>query len=121
MNEQILNGKWYQMSGAIREKWGELTEDDVTIFLGKGEQLVGRLQEQYGYSREQAEREVADFLASFQEETPLSDVRDKSTEVVREHPWFASFFFGAMVLLVASYVLNRFVSIGEISKEHISS
>ncbi len=46
------------MKGKIREKWGKLTDDDIEFIGGKKDQLIGRLQERYGYSRDQAEREV---------------------------------------------------------------
>ena len=42
----------------MKEKWGKLTDDDVEVIAGKKEQLVGRLQERYGYSKEQAEKEL---------------------------------------------------------------
>jgi uncharacterized protein YjbJ (UPF0337 family) len=42
----------------VKEKWGKLTDDDVEVIAGKKEQLVGRLQERYGYSKEQAEKEL---------------------------------------------------------------
>ena len=42
----------------MKEKWGKLTDDDLNVIAGKKEQLVGRLQERYGYSKEQAEKEL---------------------------------------------------------------
>jgi uncharacterized protein YjbJ (UPF0337 family) len=42
----------------VKEKWGKLTDDDLEVIAGKKEQLVGRLQERYGYSKEQAEKEL---------------------------------------------------------------
>jgi uncharacterized protein YjbJ (UPF0337 family) len=42
----------------VKEKWGKLTDDDLNVIAGKKEQLVGRLQERYGYSKEQAEKEL---------------------------------------------------------------
>ncbi len=46
------------MLWTIKEKWGKLTDNDLAVINGQQEQLVGRLQERYGYSREQAEREI---------------------------------------------------------------
>jgi uncharacterized protein YjbJ (UPF0337 family) len=40
----------------VKEKWGKLTDDDLDVIEGKKDQLVGRLQERYGYSKEQAEK-----------------------------------------------------------------
>jgi uncharacterized protein YjbJ (UPF0337 family) len=63
MNSDIFEGKWKQLKGHIRENWGELTDDEVDQIQGKMDILVGLLQEKYGYAREDAEREVNDFLA----------------------------------------------------------
>jgi uncharacterized protein YjbJ (UPF0337 family) len=63
MNTDILMGKWKQLKGSIQEQWGELTDDEIDQIQGKYTILVGKLQEKYGYSREEAEREVNDFLA----------------------------------------------------------
>jgi uncharacterized protein YjbJ (UPF0337 family) len=108
MNEMILQGKWHQVKGSVKEQWGKLTDDDLRVFLGEGEQLVGRLQQRYGYSKEQAEREVADFMESFNDDARFAEVRERSAETVRRHPWFTSAFFGGITLLIASYMLNRF-------------
>lgn len=108
MNEMILKGKWHQAKGALKERWGELTDDDMKVFLGEGEQLVGRLQERYGYTRERAEREVADFLATFKDEPSFTEIRDKSVETVREHPWFTGLFFASITLLLTGYAVNHF-------------
>jgi uncharacterized protein YjbJ (UPF0337 family) len=117
MNEMVMKGKWHQVKGALREQWGKLTDDDIKMFLGEGEQLVGRLQERYGYTQERAEQEVAKFMSSLSEDLPLSEVRDESAKVAREHPWFTGVFFGAIALLIAGYLLNRFVTVEEIREE----
>ncbi len=62
MNEAILRGKWNQMKGTVKEQWGKLTDDDVTQTEGNYDQLVGKIQERYGYSRERAQREVDDWM-----------------------------------------------------------
>lgn len=64
MNKDQFEGQWNQIKGKIKEKWGKLTDDDLTRINGKHEQLYGRLQERYGYSREQAEREFNSFNCS---------------------------------------------------------
>ena len=63
MNKDILQGNWKQLKGRVREKWGELTNDEVDQIQGKQDVLVGKIQEKYGYSKEKAEKEVNDFLA----------------------------------------------------------
>ncbi len=61
-NEDIFQGKWSQLKGKLRQQWGELTDDDIERVAGKRDELVGILQEKYGHSQEEAEREVNDFL-----------------------------------------------------------
>lgn len=63
MNRDQLEGKWKQMKGEAKVRWGKLTNDDLDQIEGNSDKLIGRLQERYGYEREQAEREVNDFLS----------------------------------------------------------
>jgi uncharacterized protein YjbJ (UPF0337 family) len=69
MNSDILEGKWKQLRGKVREEWGELTDDELDQIAGKRDQLVGKIQEKYGYTRDEAEREVDDFLDRTDEPT----------------------------------------------------
>ena len=69
MNWDQVEGKWKQFSGRFREKWGKLTDDDLQVIGGKKDQLVGRIQERYGMAREQAQREVDDFVRTMQPES----------------------------------------------------
>jgi uncharacterized protein YjbJ (UPF0337 family) len=62
MNWDQVRGKWTQLKGAVREKWGDLTDDDLDRIAGDREQFVGRLQERYGMMRDQAERSVDEFV-----------------------------------------------------------
>jgi len=57
MNRDIVEGKWKQMRGQVREWWGKLTDDELEQAGGKADQLIALLQQKYGYSREQAEQE----------------------------------------------------------------
>jgi uncharacterized protein YjbJ (UPF0337 family) len=61
MNTDTMQGKWKQMKGAVKQRWGKLTDDDLTALSGKKDELVGKLQERYGYTREQAERDADDW------------------------------------------------------------
>jgi uncharacterized protein YjbJ (UPF0337 family) len=61
MNWDILEGKWKQMKGAVREKWGKLTDSDMEQIAGNKDRLLGKLQERYGYSRDEAERALNDW------------------------------------------------------------
>lgn len=62
MNQDILQGKWEQLKGKVRAQWGKLTDDDVEKVGGKKDNLVGRLRERYGYGKDDAEREVDDWV-----------------------------------------------------------
>lgn len=62
MNTDTLEGKWKQLKGEIKRRWGKLTDDDLTQAEGSTEKLIGRLQERYGYSKEQAQQEVQEFI-----------------------------------------------------------
>jgi uncharacterized protein YjbJ (UPF0337 family) len=62
MNWDVLKGQWKQMTGKVKAKWGKLTDDDLTLISGKKDELVGKLQERYGYNKAQAEKEAEDFL-----------------------------------------------------------
>jgi len=62
MNDDTLKGKWLQLKGEVRRQWGKLTDDDVAQIEGNSEKMIGKLQERYGYARDQAEREVNAFV-----------------------------------------------------------
>lgn len=64
MNDDVLSGMWKQLKGQVKQQWGKLTDDDLEYIGGKREELVGRVQERYGWEREQAEMEVENFLKS---------------------------------------------------------
>jgi uncharacterized protein YjbJ (UPF0337 family) len=64
MNEDILKGQWSQLKGRVRQEWGRLTNDDVARIDGDREILLGRLQELYGRTREEAEEELEQFLSA---------------------------------------------------------
>jgi uncharacterized protein YjbJ (UPF0337 family) len=61
MNWDRVEGNWKQFSGKVKEKWGKLTDDHLTQINGKRDQLVGRVQEAYGISRDDADRQVSDW------------------------------------------------------------
>ena len=64
MNTDMLEGKWKQIKGSVRAKWGELTDDEVEQVAGNTERLAGLIQQKYGHSKEEAKREVNDFIDS---------------------------------------------------------
>lgn len=62
MNWDIIQGKWKQIKGNVREKWGELTDDEYDQIAGNKDQLAGKLQEKYGWTKNEAERNIDDFF-----------------------------------------------------------
>jgi len=64
MNTDQLGGKWKQMKGSVKEKWGKLTDDDINVINGREDQLVGRIQERYGIEKEEARKQVDEWLRS---------------------------------------------------------
>jgi uncharacterized protein YjbJ (UPF0337 family) len=61
MNKDIMEGKWEQAKGNVQKKWGKLTNDDLDVIKGNKKVLIGKLQEKYGMSQEEAEREVSQY------------------------------------------------------------
>ncbi len=62
MNKDILEGKWKQIRGEVQKQWGKLTDDEVDRIEGSSDKLAGSLQERYGYSKEEAQEKVANFM-----------------------------------------------------------
>jgi uncharacterized protein YjbJ (UPF0337 family) len=61
MNQDQFEGKWKQIKGSVKQRWGKLTDDDVAVLSGKKDELIGKLQERYGITREQAEKEADEW------------------------------------------------------------
>ena len=74
MDWNRVEGNWKQVKGKVKEKWGKLTEDDLTAINGRREQLEGKIQERYGYAKNQARREIEDWYRST--ESHLADEID---------------------------------------------
>ena len=72
MNTDVLDGKWKQMRGQMKEWWGKLTDDDFDVIAGKRDQLIGKLQEKYGWAKEDAENEVARRFRDMETRRPTS-------------------------------------------------
>jgi len=62
MNWDQIKGSWKQVQGQMKAKWGKLTDDDLTVVAGKRDQLAGVLQQKYGLAKEQAEKELDEFI-----------------------------------------------------------
>ena len=61
MNSDQMKGKWKQMKGSVKERWGKLTDDDLDVIDGQQEQLIGKIQERYGIAREAAQKQVEEW------------------------------------------------------------
>jgi uncharacterized protein YjbJ (UPF0337 family) len=75
MNWDQVEGKWKQAKGAIKQKWGKLTDDDLDVIAGQKDVLIGKIQERYGISREEAQREVEGYSFPPASETDASRER----------------------------------------------
>jgi len=64
MDWNRVEGKWRQFSGKVKEQWGQLTDDDLKVINGRRDQLEGKLQERYGYNKDQIRKHVDDWLSS---------------------------------------------------------
>lgn len=62
MNWDQIEGQWNQFAAKVKGKWAKLTDDDWKLVGSKKDQLLGKLQERYGFKKEQAEKEVDDFI-----------------------------------------------------------
>lgn len=63
MNADQLKGNWKQVQGKFKQQWGKLTDDDLTQAQGRSDVLVGKIQERYGKSKEEAKREFDSFIS----------------------------------------------------------
>lgn len=61
MNQDIIEGRWKQISGRVKSTWNKLTDDDLGVAEGHRDYLIGKLQERYGWAKDEAEREVTKF------------------------------------------------------------
>ncbi|MGM0421322.1 MAG: CsbD family protein [Bacillota bacterium] len=64
MNDDLLKGKWKQLKGELKNKWGKLTDDDIQQIEGNREKLIGKIQEKYGKDKEEAKKEFNDWIDS---------------------------------------------------------
>ncbi len=64
MNWDQIEGKWKEMTGNVKAKWGDLTDDEIAEVNGNREVLEGKIQTKYGKTKEEAKKEVDDFMNS---------------------------------------------------------
>lgn len=73
MNWDIVEGNWKQFRGKVKARWGNLTDDNLDVIAGKRTELAGKIQEAYGLSLEEAERQIKSF-------------EERIEEVSKDHP-----------------------------------
>lgn len=62
MDTNIVEGKWKEFKGLLKENWGNLTEDEIDKTQGNLDQLAGKLQQRYGYKIDEARKAVNGLL-----------------------------------------------------------
>jgi uncharacterized protein YjbJ (UPF0337 family) len=62
MNWDRIEGNWKEFKGKVQQHWGHLTNDDLDVIRGKRTELAGRLQQRYGYQKEEAEKQINTWL-----------------------------------------------------------
>jgi uncharacterized protein YjbJ (UPF0337 family) len=82
MNKDILKGKWLEIKGRVKEKWGKLTYNDLGETEGQGERLLGLLRKEYGYIRDKAELEYKDSAKLAGIVSSIRKIRTKKTDII---------------------------------------
>ncbi len=67
MNWDRIEGNWKEMKGTVKEKWGQLTDDDLDVAAGKRDQLSGAIQKRYGLAKEVAEKQIDDWARNYKD------------------------------------------------------
>ncbi len=67
MNWDTIEGNWKQVKGKVKEQWGHLTDNDLDVAAGKRDQLVGRVQERYGITKDAAEKQIDDWSSAYKD------------------------------------------------------
>lgn len=62
MNQDQVKGRWKEIKGKVKEQWGKLTDDDLLEIEGNQDQLIGRVQHRYGVAKDEAEKQVREFM-----------------------------------------------------------
>lgn len=82
MNNDILKGKWLEIKGRVKEKWGKLTYNNLGETEGQAERLLGLLRKEYGYIRDKAELEYKDSAKLAGIVSSIRKIRTKNTDII---------------------------------------
>jgi uncharacterized protein YjbJ (UPF0337 family) len=85
-NWDRIEGNWTQWKGRVRERWGKLTDDHLDVVAGRRDQLSGRIQEVYGLTKDEAERQLNNWqrnlAVDYVEAAPVLDDEDAGSKKV---------------------------------------
>jgi uncharacterized protein YjbJ (UPF0337 family) len=70
MNWDIVKGNWKQFRGEVQAQWGKLTDDHLDVISGKRIELAGKIQEAYGITKDEAEKQIKDFELRSKDDSP---------------------------------------------------
>ena len=73
MNWDQIEGRWKELKGSVKERWGKLTDDDLNVIGGKKDQLVGHIQERYGIAKDEAQKQVDEWNAKQSKENQAKE------------------------------------------------
>jgi uncharacterized protein YjbJ (UPF0337 family) len=79
MNWDEVTGRWNQFKGSVKERWGKLTDDDLTVIAGNRDKLLGKLQERYGITKEKAEEQLNEWKFASDSADVESEPRRKAS------------------------------------------
>jgi uncharacterized protein YjbJ (UPF0337 family) len=83
MNWDQLQGKWKQMRGSVRERWGKLTDDDFDVIAGNRDKFIGIVQERYGMAKEDAQKKADEWLTSLHEAQHAQEAKRDAEQKTR--------------------------------------
>ena len=85
MNWDRIEGNWKQFKGQVHAKWGKLTDDNLTVINGRREILLGKLQEAYGLSKDEAERQIHEWTQSVDHSSAKGDGSEPKPRTMNAH------------------------------------
>jgi uncharacterized protein YjbJ (UPF0337 family) len=68
MDPDQIRGKWNQIKGAVKQKWGKLTDDDFLVAEGNLDELIGKIQQRYGLEKDKVKQDIDQLLQSISED-----------------------------------------------------
>jgi uncharacterized protein YjbJ (UPF0337 family) len=82
MNWDRIEGNWKQFKGKVKQEWGKLTDDNLDVIAGRRDMLAGKVQEAYGISKDEAEKQIKKFEDRYDDWLP-DDIPPPSSDDLR--------------------------------------